>query len=221
MLRDEKCLGMGSVNLELVEEDERRAGDLLVDKHTEDTHHGGSAVVELLGSEVDLVRLRSGEGSESNREFGGGEISREGSLLLLPGDLKETSHREDGDEINGINLEDGGMSSGEVFASGESGSRPGGGVSPGGHHSNASVLQLNKPEAVESGLVTVSDVSEGIPAAELGTGSADLVFERVEGGGGLSGLAGAKAAAEPRRAARKVSFIIVRLGIITIFWLLQ
>lgn len=179
---------MGSVHIELVEEDERLSVELLVHKHTEDTHHSGTAIVKLLSPEVDFVSLRSGKFSESDREFGSGEVSREGSLLLLPGGLKEPSDSENGEEIDGINLEDRFMSGREVFATRESGSRPGGGISPSSQHSNASVLELNITETVEAGLVAVGDVSKGIPAAELGAGGTDFVFESIKGGGGFPSL---------------------------------
>ena len=84
------------------------------------------------------------------------------------------------------------MSGGEILAAGETCAGPGGGIPPRREHGNSSVLQLDAAEVIESLPVAIGDVTEGIPAPELGGGCADLVVERsVEGGGALAaGLGG-------------------------------
>ncbi len=75
----------------------------------------------------------------------------------------------------------------EILASGEARSRPGGGVSPGGEHGNAAVLELDSAEVVESLLVAVGDVAQRIPAAQLGRGGSDFVVEGTVEGRGRGG----------------------------------
>ena len=83
------------------------------------------------------------------------------------------------------------VSGGEILAAGEARSGPGGGIPPGREHGDAAVLQLDPAEVIEALLVAVGDVSEGVPAPELGGGGTDLGVERaVEGGGCGSGGGG-------------------------------
>ena len=77
------------------------------------------------------------------------------------------------------------VSGGEILAAGEARSGPGCGIPPGREHGDAAVLQLDPAKVIEALLVAIGDVSEGVPAPELGGGGADLGVERaVEGGGG-------------------------------------
>lgn len=83
------------------------------------------------------------------------------------------------------------VSGGEILAAGEARAGPGGGIPPRREHRNSSVLQLDAPEVIESLPIAIGDVTEGIPAPELGRGRADLVVERsVEGGGALAASLG-------------------------------
>lgn len=98
-------MGEGGVDVELIEEDEGLSVELLVHHHSENTHLGRAAVVELPGPQVDHVLLAPREGSESDGERGGAEVSGEGSRLLLPGELQKSGSEEDGDQVLNANLE--------------------------------------------------------------------------------------------------------------------
>jgi hypothetical protein len=58
------------VNFKLIKEDEWLPVELLVDHHSEDTHLGRAAVVQLPGPQVDHVGLGPSEVSESDGERG-------------------------------------------------------------------------------------------------------------------------------------------------------
>mmetsp|Transcript_12903 Transcript_12903/g.27867 ORF Transcript_12903/g.27867 Transcript_12903/m.27867 type:complete len:233 (-) Transcript_12903:53-751(-) len=175
-----------SVDVELVEENEGFSIKLLVNHHSKDTHLRRTPVVQLPGPQVDHIFLISCEGSESNRECRRREITREGSLLLFPGNFQKTGSQKDGNQVLGTDLENGLVTSGKILAARETGTRPGGGVSPRRKHGNTAVLELNTTEVIEALLVAISDVSKGIPAAKLGGGGSDFVVEgAVQGRGGL------------------------------------
>mmetsp|Transcript_32227 Transcript_32227/g.67785 ORF Transcript_32227/g.67785 Transcript_32227/m.67785 type:complete len:271 (-) Transcript_32227:67-879(-) len=180
------ALCMWGIDFELVEENEGLSIKLLMNHHSKNTHLCRTAIVQLPGPQVNHILLSSCIGSESNGELGSTEISWEGSLLLLPGQFQKSGGQSDGDQVLVTNLENGFMTSGEILTSRETSSRPSSGISPGSKHGNAAVLKLDTTEVVETLLVAISDVTEGIPASELWGGGTDFVIEgSVKGRGGL------------------------------------
>lgn len=164
-----KLVGKRSVDVESVKKDEGLSTELLVHHHTEDAHLRGPSIVQFLRSQINHVFLTSRERSESDREFGRTEISRERTLLLLPPtNLEEAGNGKNRQEkLDRRDVEDSLVTSREVLAAGETSARPGRGISPSGEHGNTSVLQLNISEAVETLLRLSRDVAKRIPASEL------------------------------------------------------
>jgi len=82
-------------------------------------------------------------------------------------------------------------------------------VAEDGELSDAAVLELDVPEAIESVLVLVEAEVQGIPESEglLGSSSLSNPMERAEAAGARP-AEGAKAAAEPARAAAMTSFMV-------------
>lgn len=172
-----------------------------MDHEGEDAHHGGAALVQLLGAKVGLL-LGGGVADEPDGESGsGGEISGEGSLVLAPdGELKEADEEEDlrhtgeGDLVQGGNasgdiLEADGEILGEVSGETESGRGPE--VAEEGKHADAAVLELDETEALEALLVSVLQETKGIVESEGGL-DAELLLEGIESGLGLGDLGGHK-----------------------------
>jgi hypothetical protein len=175
--------------------------DLLVNHKSEDTHHGGTAVVELDGTLLKLGLLIEGVPAEVNVSVtevtdvlvaSSGNITHEGAL----------KNSNEGDDLNkagggdGVGAEEGGNTVGErvegvsgiVDASGKVDSSAGHNLSKEGKLSDTSVLDLNITEAVETLLGAVSrEHTEGIEESKRGLGT-KLVLESTEGGGGLAGL---------------------------------
>jgi len=159
-----------------VEEDVGVAIELLVDHEGEDAHHGGAALVELLGAELVLLLL-GGVADEADGEAGSGaEVAGEGSRVLAPdGELEEADEEEDlgdagegdlvqGGEARGDVLEADALLDGEVAAETEAGGGPE--VAEEGELGDAAVLELDVTEAVEALLVGVLQEAEGIVEAE-------------------------------------------------------
>jgi len=171
--------------------------DLLVDHKSEDSGHGGASVVELDGALGELLFLVEGVPSEVDVSVA--EVTDElvsGSWdVLHETDLEEPNEGDELDESggwDGVRSDEGGDTVGEgvegisleVDASGEEDTGTGGDLSEEGEHTNASVLDLDVSESVESLLVDVTvQQTEGIEESERGLG-AELVLEGLDGGGG-------------------------------------
>mmetsp|Transcript_1746 Transcript_1746/g.2816 ORF Transcript_1746/g.2816 Transcript_1746/m.2816 type:complete len:204 (-) Transcript_1746:27-638(-) len=159
-----------------------------VDHKSQNTHLCGTSIVQLPCPQIDHILLISCIWSKSNGKAGGTEISGEGSLLLLPGNFKESGGEENRDQELG-STEDSLVSSNLILTSREASARPGSSISPGSKHSNTSMLQFHTTKTVETALVTIGHETEGIPASEFGRCSSDFAVEGgVEGGRCLAGL---------------------------------
>ena len=163
--------------------------ELLVHHEAEDTHLGGTAVVELDGEllvEGLLVPARCFDlglldlilaGSVSTLDEGNGE---EGAEDSLHGEVSEGLEA----SANLGEVVAGGEGLGEAVASG------GHEVAEDGELGDAAVLGLHKAEAVEALLVSVGKETKGIPEAEGGLGT-DLALEaHLEGRAGASHAGG-------------------------------
>ena len=169
--RQDDCLPVSGV-----EEDVGVAIELLVDHEGEDAHHGGTALVELLGAEVVLLLL-GGVADESNGEAGSGaEVTGEGSLVLAPdGELEEANEEEDLGEAGEGDLVQGAEAGGDVLeadaellgeVAGEAKAGGGPEVAEEGKLGNTAVLELDVTETVEALLVGVLQKAERIIEAE-------------------------------------------------------
>ena len=76
------CFALIRMHLE-VKEDEWLSIELLVDHASKDTHHGSTALVEFLGTELELFLLALVT-QETNRDHGATKVARERALSLLP-----------------------------------------------------------------------------------------------------------------------------------------
>ena len=177
------------------------ASELLVDGKSKNTHHGGTAVVELDGTLRELGLLIEGVPAEvdgavtevTHEVSGGGAVG----TVLHDGELQETNEGEDlegtgnGDlEGSGPALSDGGEAgSGEVNVTGKADSGTGGDLAQEGELADAAVLELDVTEAVEALLVGSVEHTKGIEESERGLG-AELVLEGAEAGGGLGDRGG-------------------------------
>jgi len=72
------------------------------------------------------------------------------------------------------------------------------------------VLDLNETKTVETVLVGIIEQTKGVEESKRSLGT-KLRFKGVEGGGDLAVLAGAKAAADPMRAAKAAIFIMIEI----------
>jgi hypothetical protein len=170
--------------------------ELFVDHKGKDSHHGGTALVELNGTLLHLGLLIKGVPSvvngvvtEVTDEFSSGDVLHDGKLK----GANESNNLGDSGSRDGV---EGGETIGDigkgkarvVNVSGETDSSLGDEVSNDGEHTDAAVLDLDVTETVELLLVTVGDQAEGIEESKriLGT---ELVLERLQAGGG-GGLLG-------------------------------
>ena len=169
---------------------------LFVDHKGKDSHHGGTALVQLNGTLLHLGLLIKGVPSvvdgivtEVTDEFSSGDILHDGELKgSNEGNNLGNSGSRDGVE-GGETIGDIGKGEArKVNGSGETDSILGDEVSNDGKHGDTSVLDLDVTETVELLLVTVGDHAEGIEESKriLGT---ELVLERRQAGGG-GGLLG-------------------------------
>jgi hypothetical protein len=169
---------------------------LFVDHKGKDSHHGGTALVELDGTLLHLGLLIKGVPSvvdgvvtEVTNEFSSGDVLHDSELKgTNEGNNLGNSGSRDGVE-GGETIGDIGKGKARVVnVSGETDSSLGDEVSDNGEHGDTSVLDLDVTETVELLLVTVGDHTEGIEESKriLGT---KLVLERRKAGGG-GGLLG-------------------------------
>lgn len=175
------------VDVKLVEENERFSIQLFVNQHTKNTHHSSTAIVQLLGPQINHISFCLRKGPKSNGESSSRKVTRETSLLLFPQDLQSTSRQKDRDKVDGIDLENGIVSCREIFTSRESRPRPGGSISPSSKLGNAAVLELDVTEAIEASLISICDQVQWVPAAKFSRSGADFVVEG-SGEGGDSAL---------------------------------
>ena len=176
--------------------DGSEVSELFVDHKSEDSHHGGTAVVKLDGTLLELGLLIEGVPSQVNVSVT--EVTDE----LVSGSrniLHETNFEEsnEGDHLDksgsrdGVRSDKGGNSvrvgvesiSGVVDASRKVDSTTGGDLSKEGKHTNTSVLDLDVSETVELCLVTVFNESKRIEESKRRLGT-ELRRESLEGGGG-------------------------------------
>ncbi len=175
--------------------------DLLVNHKSENSHHGGTAVVEFDGALLELGLLIEVIPAEINVSVA--EVSNE--LVSSSGDITHEGALEDsneGDDLDksgsgdGVGSEKGGDTVGEgiegvsgvVDRSGEVDSGTGHDLSEEGKHADTSMLDLDVTKTVEALLGAVTrEHSEGVEESERGLG-AKLVLEGTELGGGLAGL---------------------------------
>mmetsp|Transcript_12007 Transcript_12007/g.15663 ORF Transcript_12007/g.15663 Transcript_12007/m.15663 type:complete len:246 (+) Transcript_12007:94-831(+) len=174
--------------------------NLLVDHKSKDTHHSGTAVVELdgtLGELGLLIKVIPSEVNVSVTEVtnvlvsSSRNITHEGALQ--PSDEgKDLDKSSSGD---GVRSEEGGNTVGEgvegvsgvVDGSRKVESSAGDNLSKEGKLSDTAVLDLDVSEAVESLLVSLIEESEGVEEANRGLDT-ELTLESVKSSGGLAGL---------------------------------
>jgi hypothetical protein len=159
----------------------RDEGDsqLLVDHKGQDTHLGGTALVELDGTLGELGLLVEGvpseiEGivTEVTDEFSSDDVLHDGKLKEANqgNDLGNSSTRdgvEGGETIRDVSE----GKSGVVNVSGKTDSGLGDKVSDNSKHTDASVLDLDVTETIELLLVTISDDSERIEESKRSLGT--------------------------------------------------
>ena len=161
------------------------ASELLVHHKSENTHHGGTAIVELDSALLELLLLGEGVPAEVNAEGHVAEIAGE---LTGSGDVAHDKELEPSDEEDdleealagdGIGAVKGSeavgdireLAAAEVDGTAKVDTGTGDDVAKEGKHGNAAVLDLNVTEAVELGLVSVGDKAEGIEEAKRGLGT--------------------------------------------------
>mmetsp|Transcript_9030 Transcript_9030/g.22384 ORF Transcript_9030/g.22384 Transcript_9030/m.22384 type:complete len:271 (-) Transcript_9030:41-853(-) len=174
------------------------SSQLFVDHKSENSHHGGTAIVEFDGTLGELGLLIEGVPSEVKGSVT--EVTDElvsGSFNVLHDEELEGTnggdHLEESGLRDGVGSRDGGPSvrvgvegvSGLVDGSGKVDTVSGGDLSKEGKHTNAAVLDLDESETVELFLVTVFNESERIEESERRLGS-EGILEGSQGGGGLA-----------------------------------
>jgi len=165
---------------------------------SKDTHHGGTSLVQLNSTLLQLGLLIEGIPSEVNGTVA--EVTDELSSgdILHDKELKETNKGDNLSESSagdGVGSRDGGPSVGEgvegvsgvVNVSGEVDSSAGDDVTQEGELGDTAMLDLDVTETVESLLVGIIEESEGIEESKRRLDT-ELVLESSEGGGGLAGL---------------------------------
>ncbi|KAL7512913.1 hypothetical protein ACHAXN_010147 [Cyclotella atomus] len=172
--------------------------NLLVHHKSKNSHHGGTSVVQLNSTFLQLGLLVELVPSEVNGTVTEVTDELSSSDVLHDEKLKETnegnnlSQSGSGDGVGSVN---GGPSVGEgvegvsgvVNVSGEVDTSTSDDVTQEGKLGNTSVLQLNVTETVETLLVGVVQQSQGIEESKRRLDT-KLVLEGGEGGGGLAGL---------------------------------
>ena len=186
---------MGEDDLHLSDDGEE-SSEFLMDHESEDSHHGGTAVVQLDGALGQLGLLVEGVPAEVD-----GAVAEVADEFVLASDVLHDSELEEANEGenlgkagrgDGIRSEEGGNAAGVggegmsrvVDVSREVDAAAGHDLAKEGELADASVLELDEAEAVESLLVGVIEQAEGIEEAKRGLGS-ELGLEGVEGRGGL------------------------------------
>ncbi len=168
-----------------------------MDHKSDDTHHGGTSVVELDGTLGELLFLIEGIPSEvkvSVSEVTDEFVSGSGNILHdtnFEGSNKG-NHLDKSSGRDGVRSDKGGNSvregvegvTGVINGSRKVESSSGDNLSEEGKHTDTSVLDLDVSETVESFLVDITvEESEGIEESKRGLGT-ELVLEGLDGGGG-------------------------------------
>jgi hypothetical protein len=183
------------VNSLELSDDGKGGSELFMDHEAEDTHHGGTTVVELdgaLGELGLLIVVRE----PSDREARAREVSREGSLILLPSSkLQEANEGKDlegtgNGDLEGscpalTNIRELGSIGGDLTR--EADSSTSGDLAQEGKLADAAVLELDVTKTLEALLVRIIEHTQGVEEAKRRLGT-ELVLKSVEGGGGLAGL---------------------------------
>jgi len=166
--------------------------DLLVDHKSEDTHHGGTAVVELDGTLGELGLLIEGVPSEvdvSITEVTNELVSGSGNILH-EGALEDTDegndlHNSSGGDV--VRAEDSGNTVGEAVeglsvaeVSRKVDSGTGDDLAKEGKHTNTSMLDLDVTKTVETVLVLSGELAEGVEEAKRRL-SSEFIFESLQG----------------------------------------
>ena len=176
-----------------------KRNDLFVDHESDDSHHGGTSVVELdgtLGELLFLIEVIPSEVNVSVSEITDEFVSGSGNILHETNfeESNKGNHLDKSSGRDGVRSDKGGNTVGEGVegvSSGVDGSRKvesssGGDLSEEGKHTDTSVLDLDVSEIVESFLVDITvEESEGIEESKRGLGT-ELVLEGLDGGGGSS-----------------------------------
>mmetsp|Transcript_8667 Transcript_8667/g.18716 ORF Transcript_8667/g.18716 Transcript_8667/m.18716 type:complete len:222 (-) Transcript_8667:97-762(-) len=178
--------------------DTRDEGDsqLLVNHKGQDSHLGGTSVVQFNGTLLQLGFF--GEGVPSEVDGTVTEVTGEFSSgdVLHDGEFQKTNKGNDLANTASANIVKGGESVADIGES-ESGVVDGSWktdsglldeVSSGGKHTNTSVLEFDVSKTGELLFVTIGNKVEGIEKSKRWLGT-ELVLESLEGGGG-GGLVG-------------------------------
>jgi hypothetical protein len=166
-----------------------RNAQLLVDHKGKDTHLGGTSLVELDGTLLELGLFVEGIPAEVDvvvtevtNKFSSGDVLHDSNLQKADesDDLGNTSLGDGGQ--CGESVGDGRKSVARVVnVSRKTDSGLLNKVPSNGKHGHTSVLDLDETQAVESGLVTVGNEAEGVEETKRSLGT-ELVFEGHVGG---------------------------------------
>ena len=175
--------------------------ELFVDHKTEDTHHGGTALVEFNGTLLQLGFFVKGVPSKVNGavtevpdEFG---FARH---VTHDGGFQDTNKEKELDKATGGDFLKGGEpvgDGGKGLAGKVNGSRKTDAgfldeVSDNGKHGDTSVLQFNFTKTVELGLVSVGDKTKRIVESKRRLSTKGILEGGVEARGGSSLLGRSK-----------------------------
>mmetsp|Transcript_58324 Transcript_58324/g.138798 ORF Transcript_58324/g.138798 Transcript_58324/m.138798 type:complete len:203 (-) Transcript_58324:29-637(-) len=177
--------------MRLKRKDGSQVSELFVDHKTEDSHHGGTSVVELDGTLLHLLFLIEiipsvidGSGAEISDEFtGSGVVTHDEFQNQDEGDKLDLSSLRDGSHGGGSGRDVGEGCSGEINVTRKTDSGVFDEESNNGKHGNTSVLQLGVSELVETFLGNVVEHTKRIEESKWWLGS-KLILEGLEGGGG-------------------------------------
>mmetsp|Transcript_3995 Transcript_3995/g.9026 ORF Transcript_3995/g.9026 Transcript_3995/m.9026 type:complete len:224 (+) Transcript_3995:414-1085(+) len=176
-------------------DDVRLAVEFLVNHESKDSHHGCSSVIQFNGTFLHLFL-----GGSLPREHSVSEITGvfAGTVVLHDEQLEESNESENLNKSGVGNVGESGDTgfdrgkggSGVINVSGNTGAKGCVDVTENGKHGNASVLDLDLSQAIESSLVSGTDHVHGIPESEghLGT-DLSLKVGGVQRGAG-SGVVG-------------------------------
>ncbi len=179
--------------------------DLLVDHESEDSHHGGTAIVQFNGTLLELglfIKVIPAKVNVSVAEVTDELVSSSGDITH-EGTLEDSNEGDDLDKSgsgDGVGSEKGGDTVGEriegvsgvVDRSWEVDSSTSHNLSKESKHTDTSMLDFNITEAVEALLGAVTgEHSKRVEESKRGLGS-KLILEGTKLGGGLTGLSGGK-----------------------------
>ncbi len=160
-----------------------------MDHQAQDAHLGSAALVQLLGTEGQLL-IGTLVAQEADWDHGSTEVAREGGLVLLP--QADFQHTDEANDLGNSGSRDGGdggksgrdvgeLGARKVNVSWKTDSGPGGQVSEEGKLADTSVLDLDVTKAVEGGLVATGEHAQRIEVSK-GWLHTKLVLEGHLGG---------------------------------------